>query len=71
MKDKIRMQIYNNNENNVHLEKHSKVLYHKIIESKKYKECKGMTEREAMNHLWFSRIWDCGKIRFEYPNPKV
>ncbi len=31
----------------------------------KHPETKGMTERAAMKHLGFERIWDCGKTRFE------
>ena len=31
-----------------------------------YPECEGMTEKDAMDYLGFPRVWDCGKVRYEY-----
>ena len=33
---------------------------------KLHPECKSMSEREAMVHLKHRRIYDCGKVRYEY-----
>ena len=31
-----------------------------------YPETEGMTESEGMAYLGILKVWDCGKIRYEY-----